>query len=472
MYLKTLQIKNFRCFKNYEITFSPGVTVLFGKNGVGKSTLIDSIHKVLSFIMFSNKIFNTVNGKREVVEVRTITKKNSDLYPESLRAIDCNNTEEDLIEIIASNSSLDDNTPLPIWKISQYADKGRRRDSELKEAFNTFYDWHQRTNQLPLLAYFSDSFPHVEEYKSNNQKKNNQKLNALRDERNFGYTNWNKEVDCTNIWLKRLEDNSYYIYQLENNKTGKNPNALEQINAYKNENKMVLKRLILFSESLKKAGKDAIIIESIDDRTHGLTIHTTKGKEIPFRWLPAGYKRIFSIVLDLAYRSYILSEGQSTDIAGVVMIDEIDLHLHPELERVVLQGLTETFPNTQFIVSTHSPLVLSNISTKDERNSILRMEPLDNLSDDEGYEEEEEEEEDTDAPTRPLIVKDIYGLDYNTIVHDSMELDDRDDIQNWAIEELKFLMDNNMPDAAEEIKRRILGMGKITEDELNRRIGQ
>ena len=50
MYLKKLNIKNFRCFKDYEVEFAPRVTVLFGKNGAGKSTLIHAIHKALSFV--------------------------------------------------------------------------------------------------------------------------------------------------------------------------------------------------------------------------------------------------------------------------------------------------------------------------------------------------------------------------------------------------------------------------------------
>lgn len=56
MYLKKLQITNFRYFKKYEVEFAPHVTVLFGKNGSGKTTLIHALHKALSFMMYSEKI--------------------------------------------------------------------------------------------------------------------------------------------------------------------------------------------------------------------------------------------------------------------------------------------------------------------------------------------------------------------------------------------------------------------------------
>lgn len=49
MQLNELHIQNFRCFSDYHITFAPGLTVLFGKNGTGKTTLIHAIHKALSF---------------------------------------------------------------------------------------------------------------------------------------------------------------------------------------------------------------------------------------------------------------------------------------------------------------------------------------------------------------------------------------------------------------------------------------
>ena len=64
------------------------------------------------------------------------------------------------------------------------------------------------------------------------------------------------------------------------------------------------------------------------------------GKIHPFRKLPAGYKRMFYIALDIAYRCFFLTNGDRKDIGGIVIIDEIDLHLHPALEKIILRRFT------------------------------------------------------------------------------------------------------------------------------------
>lgn len=66
MYLKHVNISNFRCFKNFEVEFASGVTVLFGKNGAGKTTLINAIHKALSFIMYSDIIRKKEKGAKKI----------------------------------------------------------------------------------------------------------------------------------------------------------------------------------------------------------------------------------------------------------------------------------------------------------------------------------------------------------------------------------------------------------------------
>ena len=86
------------------------------------------------------------------------------------------------------------------------------------------------------------------------------------------------------------------------------------------------------------------------------------GKE-PFKFdeLSSGYSAIIDIVTDLMMRME-KNYGKNYDMEGVVLIDEVDAHLHIELQRKILPFLTELFPNIQFIVSTHSPYILTSIS--------------------------------------------------------------------------------------------------------------
>ncbi len=82
------------------------------------------------------------------------------------------------------------------------------------------------------------------------------------------------------------------------------------------------------------------------------------GIEQPFLNLASGFRSIIAMVGDMIIR---LSEEQPNidnfgDLAGIVIIDEFDLHLHPKMQRELVEKLTDTFKYIQFIVSTHSPI--------------------------------------------------------------------------------------------------------------------
>ena len=84
-----------------------------------------------------------------------------------------------------------------------------------------------------------------------------------------------------------------------------------------------------------------------------------------FDTLSDGYSAIISIVTELLLRME-AHEAKNYDMEGLVLIDEIETHLHVELQKKILPFLTNFFPKIQFIVSTHSPFVLSSIS-----NSVI-----------------------------------------------------------------------------------------------------
>jgi len=96
----------------------------------------------------------------------------------------------------------------------------------------------------------------------------------------------------------------------------------------------------------------------IDISPNGVTF-TEKGSKVSFNQLSAGYKGVITIICDLIAR---LSEKQQVeqiaDFQGVVLIDEVELHLHPKWQYGFMNKLREIFPLIQFIVTTHSPTVL------------------------------------------------------------------------------------------------------------------
>jgi len=92
-------------------------------------------------------------------------------------------------------------------------------------------------------------------------------------------------------------------------------------------------------------------------------IFSEKGSEVSFEQLSAGYKGVITIICDLIAR---LSEQQKveniSDFQGVVLIDEVELHLHPKWQYSFMNKLRDTFPLIQFIVTTHSPSVILGAS--------------------------------------------------------------------------------------------------------------
>lgn len=435
MRLNKIHIENFRCFKNYDVVLAPSVTVLIGKNGAGKSTLIHALHKALSFIF----------KKDQDPKAKTICAGITSLKVEPIQKQDAwfNNATgfpADYISIQAEGEFLGETL---VWEMLSKTSTGNMQPTAYKEAFNQFINKYEQTNLLPVLAYYSDSFPHVRSKETN--------IREIYKFRNFGYYQWNEETACSSIWIKRFKNTWRQWDQLDRKIKYKELITISQQSLFGPEFEARKGVHSVSLESLRKERaevqleKDAIvgclkeftkgdaIIEILDlfinVYNEELCTETTNSKNYSFERLPAGYKRLLYIVMDIAYRSFILN-GNITS-SGVVIIDEIDLHLHPSLEQEVLERLQRTFPNIQFVVSTHSPLVITNLQTADGQNCILQME--------EGEEV-------------PELIPDIYGIDYNTGLTDIMNTPAQNSRVNFLMESVIRMIRRGKPDKAEIYK--------------------
>ena len=103
------------------------------------------------------------------------------------------------------------------------------------------------------------------------------------------------------------------------------------------------------------------------------------GRFLPLRLLSDGVRNMLAMVADMAYRAAMLNPHLGKDAAketpGIVLIDEIDLHLHPSWQRVVVEALHRTFPNIQFIATTHSPFIIQSLDC--DRGSLINLDPQD-----------------------------------------------------------------------------------------------
>ncbi len=115
-----------------------------------------------------------------------------------------------------------------------------------------------------------------------------------------------------------------------------------------------------FEGLLKEVFSDPSLTLEFDSKNYTFHIITSNREKIGFNTLSDGYSAILNIVTEIILR---MEEKSSKiyDMQGIVLIDEIETHLHIELQKKVLPFLTTLFPKVQFIVSSHSPFVLNSI---------------------------------------------------------------------------------------------------------------
>lgn len=111
----------------------------------------------------------------------------------------------------------------------------------------------------------------------------------------------------------------------------------------------------LFSELFDKQVKLKFIRHELD-----FILEAEDGEIIDMKFLSDGYSAIVSMLTEIIIRMEAISFGR-LDIGGIVLIDEIETHLHVSLQRKILPFLNTMFPHIQFIVTTHSPFVLSSV---------------------------------------------------------------------------------------------------------------
>ena len=162
---------------------------------------------------------------------------------------------------------------------------------------------------------------------------------------------------------------------------------------------------------------------------------------ISINQLSDGYKSTISLVADIAYRMAVLNPQllgnvcEETD--GIILIDEIDLHLHPTWQQRILQDLRYIFPKVQFIVSTHAPAV---VSTAKSENVII-------LDNGEVYEPSGE----------------VHGKDTNTIISGIMGASERPVEIKALFKEFYHYIDEGNADEAERVLKDV--KNKIGEDD-------
>ncbi len=116
-----------------------------------------------------------------------------------------------------------------------------------------------------------------------------------------------------------------------------------------------------------------IFYEFDPDKQQGLKIQLKDNRILPFVSLSDGTRNYFAIIADIAFKCITLNPHLKNDAlkktSGIVLIDELDLHLHPEWQRKIIRSLKDTFPNVQFITTTHSPFLIQETAP----NQLIKL---------------------------------------------------------------------------------------------------
>ncbi len=178
-----------------------------------------------------------------------------------------------------------------------------------------------------------------------------------------------------------------------------------------------------FEKSLQLIFSDDTLKLEFDRKIYNFSL-INEGKEVSdFTTLSDGYSAIFNIISELIMRME-NKASRSYDIQGIVLIDEIETHLHIDLQKKILPFLTSFFPKIQFIVSTHSPFVLNSI----KNTVIFDLEKKVLVEDMTGY-------------SINSIVESYFDADnYSTVVKEKMsryeKLSEQDDLSEEEDDEL------------------------------------
>jgi predicted ATP-binding protein involved in virulence len=341
MFLKSISITNFRGIKTLEIPFQKGTNLLIGDNGVGKTTILEGI------AVGMEGLFTSVPGVRASkisqddyrIEKERISDASSQVIyhnPSIKMLFDIEGEEEDCVreERFGNNRATTHTTGSAC--------------SYLREATNVL------ESQLPLLSYMG-----ISRVTTARRSDYGKKLKNEMNDRRCGYIGClNTTPDKNSIleWVKKM---SYQSVLKEK--------TVNELMFFQTVISKLMKKMSDLPEEPKiffSAAFDDIVYQSEDN-------------DLPIGLLSAGYQSILWMTMDFAFRLALLNPTMTNphDATGIVLIDEIDMHLHPKWQWNILDALESTFPNVQFIIATHAPIVISSckngtLLTIDENHHI------------------------------------------------------------------------------------------------------
>lgn len=334
--IHSMQVTDYRCFSKLSVVFDSKLTVFHGTNGRGKSSIVECIAKQMSWLIGD---LCGKDGMGKVLEESDIRLANDE--------DEIGNA--DGAEITSRWKVGDAVIPVRLAKSVSGAMRLKRNEVQTLRSWGEMYRVFNSTKHVcrPLLYY----------------------LSAYRG------ASYAKNIKAADIEerAKRMIKDSYgitaYDDALTDNKDPRNFLAWLSINIkqkkFGNNDAIVnaTRRLDAFFKVLKKFWNEAETVEL--DQSSGIDqlLIVVRGKRLSIKQLSDGQRLIFFLFGEIVWRLILLNPSLDDPLlgSGVVLIDEIELHLHPQWQLQIVDSLCQSFPNVQFIITTHSPQVLSCI---------------------------------------------------------------------------------------------------------------
>jgi predicted ATP-binding protein involved in virulence len=369
MRITKLTAQNFRGFTDLQLDFAEtNVTVFIGTNGCGKSSVLDLI--AIHLNLFTKRLESMHNKLHKIARLVTQTY--------ALQQKDIHNTES----IVLSEMSV--KTPISLGfkedihrNIIIYSNSVQKNSINDNGAFHDFaqifYQNIQKESSIPILVYYQAN----RNVEINFSKQEHKWLFSKHLQLNTYQNAFQKNVTYFKSffeWFKMEEDRENELIRHEKNFDARN-RQLE----------LVRTAIIHFFNDLSgdkysylriQRGESGFNGGFVKNEVASLLINKNDNV-LNFEQLSDGEKNIIVLVADIARRLAIANPtGDALKNGnGIVLIDEIDLHLHPLWQKEVLKALAKTFPNLQFIVTTHSPYVITHLDLADHQVQVLALTP-------------------------------------------------------------------------------------------------
>ena len=384
MYLEKLKLHNFRCYEKLEIDFNRQLTVLVGKNGSGKTTVLEAIAIALGTWFVG---FNIVNAKG-------INKRTDPLRKAyQIGATDDVQTQFP-VEIEAWGKIEESKDQILHWKRELYTPTGTMTTKDAKEIVEYAAEYQKAISEgrtdiyLPMVAYYGTG--RLWDY--HRQKRTDVFKVSSRTNGYIDCLDGTANVKLMMDWFQIMTINKY---QRQEENLESNP-ELDTV-------------YLAMEKCLTNLSGYSDVKIRYNMGTQELDVYYSEQDKqrmrIPLNQLSDGYKGMISLVADIAYRMASLNTQLGTEVLskgdGVVLIDEVDLHLHPAWQQKVIDNLMNIFPKVQFIVSTHAPAIISSVKT-DKLRILSNKEVC-------------------------MTANQVYGKDVNSVMKEIMGVNDRPD---------------------------------------------